>query len=384
MTELVLNNARVVTAETDFLGAVLVRDGWIAEILDAPLEQSGSTDSRVDCHGDLLVPGLVELHTDNLERHLAPRPGARWPAVAAVVAHDAQVVASGITTVFDAIAVGDIDQAGQRRDHLEDAVAALDETRDRGLTKADHILHLRCEVSVQDMRALLEPLLDAPSLKLMSVMDHSPGQRQFVKLDHYRRYYQNKLNLSDAEIDRFIEGRVKDREAYSVENRAWVVEQARARAVRLASHDDASPDHVSEAVADGMTIAEFPTTVAAARASHENGLAVMMGGPNLVRGGSHSGNVSARDLAEHGYLDVISSDYAPISLLHGAMILAEEVAGFDLAKAIATVTSTPARAAGLDDRGEIAVGKRADFVRVEHTPHHPLIRSVWRAGERIA
>lgn len=380
MQEHVFSNCRLVLADEVIEGSLVVRDGRIAAIDSAPSGAAGA----VDMEGDLLIPGLVELHTDNLERHLLPRPKAHWPAIAAVIAHDSQIASSGITTVFDAMAIGDIQSGSMRKKRLEDMTAALREAKEHGVLKADHILHLRCEISDPAMQDMLEPLLPSPDLGLLSVMDHTPGQRQFVSEHTYRNYYQAKFNLTDSEMESFITARREDQKRHSRPNRRFVVEQARQRNLHLASHDDATLEHVREAVEDGMTIAEFPTTVDAAKASHEAGLAVMMGGPNLVRGGSHSGNVSARDLAEHGVLDVISSDYAPASLLHGAMLLAEGVAGYDLPRAIATVTRNPARAAGLDDRGEIALGKKADLVRVWGSALHPIITGVWRNGERVA
>lgn len=378
MTEQIFTNARIVTRDRVVDGTLVARDGVIQEVAEGRSAAPGA----VDLDGDLLIPGLVELHTDNLEGHMMPRPKAVWPGIAAVIAHDAQIVASGITTVFDAMSIGDIQSDGHRKQHLQRMLDALGDAQEKGLTKADHRIHLRCEVSDPDMQSLLDPLVETRKPGLLSVMDHTPGQRQFVSIDVYRTYYQGKHGLNDREMEIFMEKRLADQKRWSAPNRAHVVGIARDHGIQLASHDDATGAHVAEAVADGMTIAEFPTTVEAARASHSAGLAVMMGGPNLVRGGSHSGNVSARDLAEHGYLDVISSDYAPISLLHGAILLHEEV-GYDLPRAIATVTWRPAEAAGLTDRGEIAPGKRADLVRIEHSPHHPLVRGVWRNGDRI-
>ena len=378
--EQIFTNARIVLRDRVVDGAVLIRDGVIEDVSESPSQAA----SAIDLDGDLLAPGFVELHTDNVEKHLMPRPGADWPPIAAVVAHDAQIAAAGITTVFDAMAIGDIQAGGLRRERLKDMVRSLRDAKDHGLLKADHLLHLRCEISDPQMRDLLDPLLDSPDLQLISVMDHTPGQRQFVRIEKYRDYYQRKFGLSDAEIEQFIDERMSGQAATSGPNRRYVVERARSLGVRLASHDDATLAHVDEAVDDGMTIAEFPTTVEAADASHRNGMAVMMGGPNLVRGGSHSGNVSAMELARHGILDVISSDYAPGSLLHGAMMLAEEVDGIDIPAAIATVSKTPAEAAGLSDRGEIAVGKRADLVRIKPTPPPPAgARCLARGRPRI-
>ena len=171
-------------------------------------------------------------------------------------------------------------------------IEAIAEARDYDLTQAEHLLHLRCEISIPACQ-IVEEMIDNPMVKLVSVMDHTPGQRQFVREETYRVYYQGKHGLSDAEMDAFIHDRKADQEAYSAKHRRYIVTRARELGLGLASHDDATPAHVQEAIADGMTIAEFPTTVAAAQASHDGGLKMPMGGPNLVRGGSHSGNVSA-------------------------------------------------------------------------------------------
>jgi alpha-D-ribose 1-methylphosphonate 5-triphosphate diphosphatase len=159
---------------------------------------------------------------------------------------------------------------------------------------------------------------------------------------------------------------------------------AQANHVPLASHDDTEPEHVDEALRDGVSIAEFPTTTEAADALHAVGIKVLMGAPNLVRGGSHSGNVATSDLARAGRLDVLSSDYIPASLLMAALMLPAKAPGIDLAAAIRTVTKTPAEAVGLDDRGEIALGRRADIIRVRAVGDVPVVRSVWRTGNRVA
>lgn len=376
----VFSNARIVLTDRVVDGNLVVSDGRITEIGEGRSTAAGA----IDLEGDLLIPGLVELHTDNLEKHMRPRPGADWPSIAAVVAHDSQIAGAGITTVLDAIAIGDFQDGSLRLKRLQHMIEALDTAHAHDLLKADHMLHLRCEIGHRGMPTLLDPLVESQHVRLLSVMDHTPGQRQFASLEKYQRYYQKTYGLGGAEVEALITGRIEEQKRCGVTNRQHVVAQARRRGLPLASHDDATAEHVAEAAADGMVIAEFPTTVDAARLSHEQGLAVMMGGPNLVRGGSHSGNVSALELAKAGYLDIISSDYAPASLLHAAMLLAETVEHIDLPRAIATVTRTPARAGGMKDRGEIAPGLRADLAQVRATPFHPLIRAVWRSGRRIA
>ncbi|AKO52287.1 phosphonate metabolism protein PhnM [Marinobacter psychrophilus] len=379
-SELLLTNARIVTETEVFTGTLKVRNGLINAI------DRGNTRAAKaqDCQGAYLIPGLVELHTDNLEKHFSPRPGVIWPSHPAVLTHDAHIVSSGITTVFDALSIGDIVDGSNRLSHLRTLIDALSETRDAGILRADHLLHLRCEVSFGETLQLFEELVDHPLLQLVSVMDHTPGQRQFVREDKYRQYYQGKHNLNNAEMDAFTHKRKESALLHSDRNRLAVVAICQARGIPLASHDDATLDHVAESAALGMRIAEFPTTWEAAKASHDKGLRVLMGAPNIVRGGSHSGNIAAAELASAGVLDILSSDYYPASMLHAAFRLASmEDNDYDMARAIATVTSTPARCANLHDRGVIERGKRADLVLVEPRNQLPVIQNVWRGGKRV-
>ncbi len=220
-------------------------------------------------------------------------------------------------------------------------------------------------------------------MRLVSIMDHAPGQRQFTNVTTYRDYNKGKYGLSDAELDTLVAKRVADRLKYGDAHRAAILGLCEAGRLPLASHDDATTAHVEEAAKAGMVIAEFPTTLEAARAAKAYGLAIVAGAPNLVMGRSHSGNVSARELAAERLLDILSSDYVPASALHGAFLLHGRH-GWALPDAIACVTATPAERVGLDDRGEIAPGRLADLVRVRLVGDLPLVVAVWRGGARVA
>lgn len=381
--EQVIANARIVGPDAVIDGAVLIRDGRIADVSRGPISAPGA----IDCEGDYLIPGLVELHTDNLERHLQPRPGVAWPRRAAVAAHDGEFASVGVSTVFDALRVG-LMEADFIGDYAKEAIAAIETLSAQGLLKADHYVHIRCEICAPRVLEEFDAISDQPLIRMISLMDHTIGQRQFRREDKYREYYMGKKGLTEEEMTRFIARSRELQGLYSETHRQGLA--ARAAAIRaergafaVASHDDAEPEHVAESLEAGCAIAEFPTTREAAALSRERGLKVLMGAPNLLRGLSHSGNVSALELAGEGLVDILSSDYAPASLMLAAFKLAEET-DYGLPGAIATVTRTPALAVGLADRGAIAPGLSADLARVYRAERLCVTRALWRAGRRVA
>ena len=376
--ETVLTNARIVLADEIVEGSLVLRDGFIAGI-DAGTGRIGE-----DMGGDYIIPGLVELHTDHLEGHYAPRPKVRWNPIAAVLAHDAQVATAGITTVLDALRVGMDEDADLTSDDIRKLADAIEDSVAQDRLRADHFLHLRCEVSAPDCLQAFANFDGDERVKLASLMDHAPGQRQFVNLETYAYYYQRKLKLTDRDFKLFCEKRMSESAKNSGPNRVAISAACNERGIVLASHDDATSGHVDEAIEQGVRVAEFPTTQEAAKASKEAGLGVLMGAPNVMRGASHSGNVSARTLAADGLLDILSSDYIPFSLIQSAFFLGDVVEGISLPQAVAMVSKNPAEAIGLSDRGVIEPGRRADLVRVRVDDHVPVVRTVWRQGRRVA
>jgi alpha-D-ribose 1-methylphosphonate 5-triphosphate diphosphatase len=385
LNEQILTNASVVSAQGVFLGTVVLRDGLISEVDD----RVSHLPQAQNLNGDYLLPGLVELHTDNLEKHLSPRPGVDWPSASAVMSHDAQIIAAGITTVFDALSIGDVNPKGKRMQQLPGMVEAIAQANAANMTRAEHRLHLRCEVCHPDTLSVFRDLVEQPLVQLVSTMDHSPGQRQFALESKYREYYMGKYHLSSEQMDAFIVEQVANSKTYSDRYRRAIVDICLERGLSVASHDDATLAHVEESAAYGMTIAEFPTTLEAAQGCRRLGMSVLMGAPNIVRGGSHSGNIAAARLAEEGLLDILSSDYYPASLLQAAFTLGAQLeaaggsTGAGLARAVSTVSLAPARSAGLYDRGEIRVGLRADLIHARAVGTLPIIEQVWRQAKRV-
>jgi alpha-D-ribose 1-methylphosphonate 5-triphosphate diphosphatase len=378
---LTLTNARLVLVDH------VIERGWVA-CTDGIIVETGegrAPERGEDVEGDIVMPGLVELHTDHIEAHYMPRPKVYWDPIAAVVSYDGQIATSGIMTVLDSLRVWReelVEGVDGDAAVLAEAIAAA---RDANLLRCDHLLHLRCEIPMPSVVDEARPLIGRDDVRLASLMDHTPGQRQFRDENKLRDYYRGKNGgMTDHELDRLFARRLELQEQCGARNHRALVDLAQAHDIPLASHDDTTADHVTEAIADGVAIAEFPTTNEAAAALHAAGIRVLMGAPNLVRGGSHSGNVASRELAEAGHLDILSSDYVPSSLLMAAIAMPAIVRGIDLPTAVRTVTKTPAEAVGLNDRGEIVPGRRADLIRVSVARGVPVVRSAWRLGRRVA
>lgn len=377
--ELTLKNAKIVTPSGIVEGAVHIRDGAIAEI-DS---DSQRMNHAIDIEGDYLIPGLIDLHTDNLERHIKPRNNADWPVMAALVAHDAQMVSAGITTILDSLAVGVVGYASRTFEALKKTVAAVGAARQDRILRGDHFLHLRAEISNEGLLEQFSAIHPNPHVLLVSLMDHTPGQRQWRDLDKYIAMEKKDFHLTQEEIDRFLDTARDRHERISGPNRAGILSTVEGHAIALASHDDTTVDHVEQAHAEGIVISEFPTTVEAAEAARGKGMKIVAGAPNLVLGRSHSGNVSAEELARRGLLDALASDYVPSSMLQGAFLLAEKGA-MPLHEAVNMASLAPARMIGLEDRGSIEIGKRADLVRVREAAGLPLPLMVWRKAVRVA
>jgi len=373
-----LTNAILVLPEQACPGSLVVCDGMIAEITPGAARAAGA----LDLDGDFLIPGVVDLHTDNLERQVQPRLNARWPSRSAMLAHDAQCAAAGVTTVLDALCVGDLGFDVSRARTFREGVADLDALAGTGLLKAEHFLHLRCELPAEDVVPLAEQVVAHPRVRMVSLMDHCPGNGQYRDVERFRAL-RRKEGLGEAMIEAQIDRLQGQRARMRGPNRAALLARLAGRPLALASHDDSSEAEVVENFADGIRISEFPVTMAAAAAAKARGMDVIAGAPNIVRGGSHSGNVAAAELVAAGAVDALASDYVPASLVEAAF-RSVETAGIGLPRAVALVTDRPARLARLADRGRLEPGLRADLVRVRVFEGLPVVREVWRAGERVA
>jgi alpha-D-ribose 1-methylphosphonate 5-triphosphate diphosphatase len=375
--ETILTNALLVFPEFVQPGTLVLREGRIAEVQPGRSHAPGA----IDLDGDHLMPGVIDVHTDNLERQVQPRATARWPSRSAFMAHDAQTAAAGVTTVLDALCLGDLGFDALRTETFLNGVKDLDALVPTGLLKSEHFLHLRCELPAADMLPLLEVAADHPAVRMVSLMDHSPGVGQYSDVERYRAMRAKSLPLD--EVERRIDDLLDQRERLRKPQRKALLDRIRHRDLPLASHDDWREDEIAENEADGIMISEFPVNMVAAEAARRHGMQIIAGSPNLVRGGSHSGNVAAADLVRAGLVDVFASDYVPPAMIEAVWRSIDEN-GLSIPQAVATITAAPADMLGMADRGRIAPGLRGDLVRIRTLGKIPVVRSVWRAGERVA
>ena len=382
-TPAVFTNAQLVLEDEVVKGSLTSQHGLIQHIDQG----SSSVTQAIDLQGDYLIPGLVEVHTDNFERHMMPRPKVRWDDSPALLAHDAEIAAAGITTVLDALGVGEADPDSVRGNDWDTVLNCISDFVNRGVLRADHYLHVRCELPAPNTLELFKPFAGHDLVKMISVMDHTPGQRQWENIEHAWIYFSGKKGWTKQKFEERVAMAQDAQARYAKPHRAYLTEYCQDNQIALASHDDTTVAHVEEAFAEGATVCEFPTTIAAAQAAKARNMLTIMGGPNVVRGGSHSGNVSAIELAKLGLVDILSSDYVPGSLM-SATVRLTETTDLSLPQAVALVTRNPAKSIGLHDRGSLAVGLRSDFVQVRmiNLPdgrHQPIVRAVWRGGVRV-
>ncbi|WP_321897126.1 alpha-D-ribose 1-methylphosphonate 5-triphosphate diphosphatase [Burkholderia cepacia] len=370
-SEVVLTNAKIVTRSDCFLGSIKVENGVISDVSS----RTSAVKDAIDLGGDYLLPGLIDVHTDHLEKHIMPRPGTTWDALSAAVAYDTQICSAGVTTVFDSLQIGPVGN-DERKRLLPLMLDGLQKAREHDLLRADHFLHLRCDTRDPDVLETFRRYAHTPELRFVTIMDDGPIRDR----ERYRGIEQRK-KTPDAEIDALIAAApISDR--WNGENRRYIVEFCRTRALPFANHDDTKAEHVAEAVAGGATISEFPLSMEAATAARSAGMTVIVGGPNLVAGRSHVGYVSVRDLLANGLVDILCSDYVPGSILRAVWHLATDPAGLSMAEAVAFGSRRPAETFGFNDRGEIATGRRADLIHVTDKGG-PIVRQAWVRGERV-
>jgi alpha-D-ribose 1-methylphosphonate 5-triphosphate diphosphatase len=377
-----INNARLVLPDRVLEhGSLHIVDGIIAEVMEGSAPEGG-----MFIPGLTVIPGIIDLHGDMLERDIEPRPGAQFPVELALFELDKRLAAAGITTAFAAVSFAWRQHDLRSQEKALEIINVIHQRREECLV--DMRVHARFEMTNPDTALVLQPLLDEGKVQLVSIMDHTPGQGQYTNIEKYVDFMTRWLGFDPEKIDvdilKQIEGAIVQKSAAP---RDWnivrdVIETALRHAIPVASHDDDTLEKVRDEHELGVTISEFPVARAAAEAARQRGMHVIMGAPNAYRGASTSDNLSARDAIRLGLVDILATDYFPAAMLHAAFLLAEQGI-MPLHEAIKLISQNPADAMGLDDRGRLEVGRSADLVLVETNSAHPRVRGTLRRGMPI-
>lgn len=378
MNSMLLANADLVLSDRVCERAsLLIRDGVIEAINPSSVDNSTITH---DLQGGLLIPGLIDLHCDALEKEVEPRSGVQFPLDFACAQADRRNAMAGITTVYHALSFANHELGVRNNQTAADLAAAVNHWNEQAIV--DNRVHVRYEVTDDSAPEILQSLMEKGLVQMLSFMDHTPGQGQFKDVAAFRAFHTKNYRKSDEEVDAIIaDKQVKAQGALARMQR--LADTARQFGVPLASHDDDHEARVDTLLGLGATISEFPINEKTAAYARQSGLSTVFGSPNVIRGKSQSGSMRAIDAITLGVADCLCADYSPATLLPAAF-KAQQDANLSLPEAISLVSANPARAAGLHDRGHIAEGLRADLVLVRRTGQLPLAERVWVNGREVA
>jgi len=352
---LVLRSKRVLLPSGITEADIIIENGVVEKVADY-----GSSAQACELEDMLIAPGIVDLHSDAIEKEIEPRPGAMFPLEQAVVDLDRRLALNGVTTMFHALA---FETAFTKE--LRDPVKSSELVRviaelNKDYLRVDNKIHVRYEVSSLESVVHIDKLVDENLIDLFSIMDHAPGQGQFKSVEMWEKFYGKSYNLSKEEMAALRERKLNRDEKMLKE----LIERVKSKGIMMASHDDCNKAKVDSMYKSGVRISEFPLSVEVAEYAREQGMATGMGAPNVVRGLSQSGNISARELIRENVCDYLCSDYHPASMLKAVYIL-NSAEGLPIEEGFKLVTSTPAEISGLTDRGTIEKGKRADLIVIE-------------------
>jgi len=357
-----------------FQGAdIVINDQYITDI-----KPYNSVDTAIDLGNRRIVPGFVDLHSDGIEKEIEPRPGARFPTQMAVIEFDKKLSMAGITTMFHAIGFNDEELSkGRGTEQSRELIDEIYEANKEHL-KVDNFIHARLEITSHSSVDTVKQLIHDQKVDMLSLMDHSPGQGQFKTMESWKKYHLAAYEIDTKDVEKYLQRKASKDKVGIIED---LVRFGLAHDISVLSHDDDCTDKLNTLKALGVTFSEFPLSVEVAKSAKAMGISTGMGAPNVVRGGSQSGNIAAKELVKEGVCDYLCSDYHPASLLISPYRLREDVS-LSLEEGFAMISSTPARLAKLNDRGEIKEGFLADLAVIDET-HFPKVVLTFKNGEVV-
>ena len=348
---------------------VVVEDGRIVEVGQ---RGGGEMAHGYDATGLLVLPGFIDLHSDAIENEIQPRPGGRFPLEMALFELNKKLASCGITTMYHSLSFSMTDKNEIRQPDTAREIVRTIKDLDRHLDIRNRV-HARYEMIDIGCASLLEELVEEGLVDLFSVMDHTPGQGQFVSMDAFKEYYGAVDHMNAEELEALAERRLRARRTLDMSHVVRLTRLCAEMGIPMASHDDDTLEKVRWVKSLGIALSEFPVTVEAASGAAEEGIHVLMGAPNILRGRSLTKNLSGRQAVQKGWCDIMGSDYSPASMLH-ALFALDRLGILPFNEIVNMVSLNPARAVGLDlETGAIREGLKADLVLVDTATRVPVI-----------
>ncbi|RCW69689.1 phosphonate metabolism protein PhnM [Saliterribacillus persicus] len=383
----IIHNGKVVTEKSILKDhAVIVQGEKIQAIIQENEVNNYPDAKRIDARGGYISPGFIDIHSDYIETVASPRPSSVMDFNLSLREAEKILINQGVTTMFHSLSFYRKEKITRKHvrypDNMQKMIDTIHDTHHQ-LHMIRHRLHARFEMdNIEGIDQLIENI-KADKVHLLSFMDHTPGQGQYRNLEIYRENIKGHRNISDEEVNVLLAER-KSTELLTIEKITEVAELARTKGIAIASHDDDNTKKLELVKSFGTTISEFPITLEIARKAKEYGFYTIVGAPNVLLGGSHSGNLSAAAAVEYGCADILCSDYYPAALLHAIFELHDQK-GIDLHKIFMMVTLNPAKAVCLDNElGSIKVGKKADLLVIERMGDgYPMLTATMVNGELI-
>jgi alpha-D-ribose 1-methylphosphonate 5-triphosphate diphosphatase len=381
MRTFVIKNVKIVTpTEVIDSGSLLVSDGKIEKIYKAePINLNGI--EVIEGNGQWLLPGLIDLHDDAIEKEVEPRPHAYFPMDTAFYSLENRLVTSGVTTIFHSLSFAEGELGIRAADKVVSIIQHIHRLKSQGLIR--HFIHARYEITDHKSHKIIEELLERGQVQLLSFMDHTPGQGQFRKLEAYESFLKKTYRMDEEEVSRLLQHKKEAKELHSAQYVNALSNIANKYRIPMASHDDDTCEKVQLMSEKGVSISEFPINLETAKYAAKKDLYVMVGAPNIMRGVSTSGNLTAIDAITGQAANILCSDYLPSSILHAIFILVQKY-GISMNEAVNMASLNPARAVHKDkELGSIECGKRADLVLIDQFGQIPLVKQVFVNGMKV-
>ncbi|OZI11439.1 alpha-D-ribose 1-methylphosphonate 5-triphosphate diphosphatase [Bacillaceae bacterium SAS-127] len=383
-----MTNGRIVT-ETEIVEGfdLLIENDKISKILpQGEIAAVASNVEILDVAGAYISPGFIDIHSDYIEQMASPRPTSMMDFHLSIREAEKELISHGITTIFHSLSLYKhaefVHKQIRNPENVAKFIELIDETRSNKHL-IHHRFHARFEVDNIDEVDNLKKYIAEKKVHLVSFMDHTPGQGQFRDLEMYRETIKGYHAVTDEEINRDIAVQ-QSRETLTVEDLREIAQFAIEHNIPVASHDDDTFEKLELIKSFGTTISEFPITLDVAKRAKQLDMMTIGGAPNVLLGGSHSGNLSAQEAIQHGCIDILCSDYYPSAMLHSIFTMNKKF-GIDLAELFRLVTINPAKAVFMDEeRGSVAEGKKADLLIIEEIDDRfPVITTVFVDGKLI-